>query len=213
METYFAEDMPQGSPEWFRVRMGIPTASAFFKVMAKAGPRGGTTHKEYVQRAQYMRVIAAEIITGEPGEEEWQGNRHTERGKEREDEARALYALDHDVEPVRVGFIRNGNCGCSPDSLVGESGGLEIKDALPHRQIERLQDGTLPPEHRWQVIGSLLVSERESWDFMSHARGLPPFYVRVHRDKVKAELAELRAGIDRFVAETDVLVRWIKAMA
>lgn len=213
MDVYLADQIEQGSDEWFRVRMGIPTASEFFKVMAKVGPKGGTTHKEYVQRSQYMRTIAAEIITGEPSESEWQGNRHTERGKEREDEARALYALDHDVEPLRVGFIRNGNCGCSPDSLVGDVGGLEIKDILPARQIERLQDGTLPSEHRWQVIGSLLVSEREWWDFMSHSRGLPPFYVRVYRDKVKDELVQLREGIDRFVAETEALVRWIRAMA
>jgi hypothetical protein len=213
MQVYTADEIPQGSPEWFEVRRGIPTASAFFKVMAKAGPRGGTSHKEYVQRAQYMRMLAGEIITGEPAEQEWSGNHHTERGKGREDEARAKYAFLHDVEPMPLGFVRNGNCGCSPDSFVGDVGGLEIKDCVPHRQIERLQDGTLPNEHRWQVIGSLLVCEdREWWDFVSHCRGLPLFEVRVYRDAVQAELKELREGIDRFVAETARLVEWIQAM-
>lgn len=212
MRVYRHDEIEQGSAQWFEVRKGIPTASSFYKVMAKAGPRGGTSHKEYVQRAQYMRILAGEIITGEPAEPEWHGNQHTERGKEREDEARAKYAFLHDVDPVRVGFVRNGNCGCSPDSFVG-TGGLEIKDALPHRQIERLQDGTLPSEHRWQVIGSLLVCEdREYWDFVSHCRGLPLFEVRVYRDKVATELKELREGIDRFVEETQKLVEWIGAM-
>jgi len=212
MRIYTAEEAPQGSVEWFELHKGLPTASEFFKVMAKVGPRGGTTGKEYVQRAQYMRMLAGEIVTDEPREPEWFGNRHTERGKEREDEARTLYAFKHDCEPERIGFVENGNCGCSPDSFVG-LGGLEIKDVLPHRQIERLQDGALPSEHKWQVVGSLLVCEdREWWDFVSHSRGLPLFEVRVYRDKVKSELEELREGIDRFCAERDRLVEWIGAM-
>jgi hypothetical protein len=211
MEVF--RDIDQGSAAWFELRKGLPTASEFHKVMAKTGPRGGTSSKEYVMRAGYMRVLAGEIITGEVAEQEWAGNRHTERGKEREDEARALYALMHDVEPERIAFVRNGNCGASPDSFVGDVGGVEIKDALPHRQIERLTDGTLPSEHKWQVIGNLLVCEdREWWDFVSHARGLPPFEKRVYRDKVKAELAELREGIDKFCVERDQLVRWIGTM-
>lgn len=213
MEVLSADDCPQGSLAWFEARKGMPTASEFWKVMAKVGPRGGTTHKEYVSRAKYMRALAGEIVTGEPRDPEWDGNRHTERGKEREDEARSLYAMRHDVEPHRVGFVRNGNCGCSPDSLIGDVGGLELKDVLPAVQIERLQDGTLQSEYRWQVIGSLLVCEdREWWDFASHSRGLPLFEVRTYRDKVKAELAELREGIDRFCEERDKLVKWIGSM-
>lgn len=213
MEVLDAETCPQGSEQWFKAHMGIPTASEFSKVMAKVGPRGGTSDKVYVSRMKYMRALAGEIITGEPREPEWFGNRHTERGKEREDEARNLYAMRHDCDPVRVGFVRNGNCGCSPDSLIGAAGGLELKDVLPAVQIERLQDGTLPSEYRWQVIGSLLVCEdREWWDFASHSRGLPLFEVRTYRDKVKPQLQELREGIDKFCAERDRLVEWIGAM-
>lgn len=205
-------DIDQGSPEWFRLHLGLPTASEFYKVMAKVGPRGGTSHREYVMRDQYLRMLAGEVVTGELREPEWFGNRHTERGKEREAEARALYALKHDVEPEIIGFVRNGNCGCSPDSFAA-SGGVEIKDVLAHRQIERLKAGVLPGEHRWQVIGSLLVCEdREYWDFVSHCRGLPLFEIRVDRGKVKAELAELRAAIDKFCDERDQLVSWIEAM-
>ena len=50
-----------------------------------------------------------------------------ERGRLQEDDARRLYAFMADVDPVRVGFIRAGRRGCSPDSLIGEDGGLEIK--------------------------------------------------------------------------------------
>lgn len=211
MEVF--RDIDQGSQAWFELRKGLPTASEFHKVMAKTGPRGGTSGKEYVMRADYLRLLAGEVITGEVAEQEWGGNRHTDRGNTREDEARALYAVMHDVEPERIAFVRNGNCGASPDSFVGAIGGVEIKDAIAKRQIERLQAGTLPPEHRWQVIGNLLVCEdREWWDFVSHCRALPPFEFRVYRDKVKSELAELRDGIDKFCTERDQLVKWIGAM-
>ena len=65
MEVLDAETCPQGSEQWFKAHMGLPTASEFFKVMAKVGPKGGTTHKEYIQRTQYMRMLAGEILTGE----------------------------------------------------------------------------------------------------------------------------------------------------
>lgn len=203
-------DIVQGTDEWRKVRMGIPTASEFASVCAKAGPRGGTSSKEYVSRLNYMRKLAGEILTGEPMDS--YENEDMRRGKEREDEARLMYALIHEVEPQRVGFIRNGNCGCSPDSLIGEAGGLELKDAKPHVQIARLEAGTLPTEHVKQVYGELLVSEREWWDFMSHCRNLPPLIIRVHRDEIKDELAELRESIDRFVAELDLMVRRVRAM-
>ena len=189
--------------------MGIPTASEFATVCAKVGPRGGTSHKEYVGRTRYLRKLAGEILTGEPMGDEYQ-NAAMLRGKEREDEARELYAMLKEVDPVQVGFIRNGNCGASPDSLIGDDGGLEIKDADPHVQIERLEAGTLPPEHRWQVVGNIMVAEREWWEFMSHCRGLPPLIVRTYRDE--QQIAELRESIDRFCAELELLVKRIQAM-
>jgi hypothetical protein len=201
-------DIMQGTDAWRRVRMGIPTASEFAAVCAKPGPRGGTSHKEMVGRTSYMHKLAGEILTGEPMES--YENDNMLRGKEREQEARDLYSLLHDVEPQQVGFIRNGNCGCSPDSLVGDAGGLEIKDALPHVQIARLKHGALPSEHRLQVYGELMVSGREWFDFMSHCRNLPPLIIRVPRDE--AVIAEIRDAVDKFVAELDQLVKWIRAM-
>src|SRR5690606_35269405 len=116
----------------------------------------------------------------------------------------------NDVEPEQVGFVRNGNCGCSPDSLIGDNGMLEIKDAIGSVQIARLRAGTLPPEHRLQCLGNLLVAEREWIDFMSHSRGLPPLIVRVHRDEIA--LDELRRSVDKFVDELNNLVEWVKRM-
>jgi len=132
------------------------------------------------------------------------------RGKEREAEARSLYALLKDADPVLVGFIRNGNCGCSPDALIGADGMLEIKDAIGSIQIERLLAGTLPPEHVAQCQGALMVAEREWLDFMSYCRAMPPLIVRVYRDEPYVNA--LRADVAEFVDELDALVAQIRSM-
>jgi hypothetical protein len=169
-------DCEQGTPEWFAARAGIPTASEFHTVMA-VGPRGGKS----ATRVAYLNKLAGEILTGEPMASYSNGD--MERGKLMEDEARDLYAFQNGVEPQRVGFIRDGDAGCSPDSLIGEDGGLEIKSAAAHIQIARMLDGRLPPEHKAQVYGNIWLAKRKWWDFASYCPKLPLFVVRVYRDE------------------------------
>lgn len=166
----------QGTPEWFAARAGIPTASMFKTVMA-VGPKGGKS----VGRVDYLNKLAGELLTGEPMDNYVSAD--MERGKLMEDEARDLYAFQNDIEPQRVGFIRNGNKGASPDSLIGNNGGLEIKSAAAHIQIDRLLHGELPTEHKAQVQGSLWICEREWWDFCSYCPKLPLLQIRVFRDE------------------------------
>jgi hypothetical protein len=197
-------DIAQGTTEWLEARAKIPTASMFAEVMAKPGPKGGIAKG----RQTYMYKLAGEIITGEPMDS--YTNAHMERGIEREDEARSLYAFLTNSTPEQVGFIRNGNCGCSPDSVIGTDGILEIKDALAHIQIDRLLRNVMPSEHKAQVQGQLMVTGRKWCDFMSHCRGLPPLIVRVERDE--EYIAEIRAAVDAFVTELDALVARIRSL-
>ena len=191
-------DIEQGSGEWFAARAGIPTASRFATVMAKG---------EGKTRAEYMRKLAGEIITGELAE--GFTTPHMERGKLMEDEARETYAFINSVEPYQVGFIRSGDKGASPDSLIGSDGGLEIKTALPHIQIDRLERDRLPPEHKAQVQGNLWISEREWWDFVSYWPRLPMLITRVYRDE--PYIKTMSDEIDRFNDEKAALVERIRA--
>mgnify|MGYP003388297107 FL=1 len=77
-------DVEQGSDDWFKARMGIPTASMFKTVMA-SGKGGG----ESVTRRKYMLQLAGERITTAPRES--YTNEHMERGKEQEPAALAEY--------------------------------------------------------------------------------------------------------------------------
>lgn len=194
-------DVEQGSEEWFAARAGIPTASKFATVMA-VGKQGGKS----VTRVEYLNKLAGEILTGEPMST--YRNDDMERGNEQEDEARDLYAFTNGVEPQRIGFVRNGNKGCSPDAFIGDNGGLEIKDALAHVQIERLLRGTLPPEHKAQVQGGLWVCEREWWDFVSHCRKLPLLVVRVFRDE--DYIKKLANEVELFNIELQQTVEYIR---
>lgn len=202
MTLQIYDDVEQGSETWFQIRSGLPTASEFATVLAK-GRDGGDSKT----RRTYMLKLAGEIITGEPAES--YTNAHMERGKEMEDQARETYAFVHEPDIQRVGFIRNGQKGASPDSLIGDDGGLEVKTALPHIQIDRLLKDDLPPEHRAQVQGSMWVAEREWWDFVSYWPRLPLFVKRVHRDE--AYIAKLAAAVDAFNEELALLVERIRA--
>lgn len=195
-------DCEQNSAEWFAARAGVATASKFHTVMAR-GKEGGAS----VTRAAYLRQLAGEILTGEPAPEGY-SNDFMARGHEYEDEARRMFAFMRDVDPTRVGFVRNGRMGCSPDSLIGDGAGLEIKVAIPAVQIERLQRGTLPTEHVAQVQGSMLVTDRPTWHFVSYCPKLPALILDVPRDD--AYVAQLAKSIDAFNSELDALVASIR---
>jgi len=186
-------DFPQRSPEWYAIRRGLPTASEFGSIItAKRG--------DYATAADtYINSLIDELMRpdAEPG---FTGNRHTLRGEVLEPEARELYAFSHDVEPRQVGFILNdeGTLGCSPDSLVGSDGGLEIKCPDGPTHVKWLRGKCIPDEHKAQVHGSLIITGLAWWDFLSYCPGYESLEVRVVPDKFTETL---RGHLDRFLKE------------
>jgi hypothetical protein len=191
-------DCEQCSPEWFAVRLGIPTTSEFHTVLAKG---------QGIVRKTYMLKLAGEILTGEQAQS--YSNDHMDRGKAMEAEARTLYAFMYDADTESVGFLRNGRKGWSPDSLIGDNGGLEIKTALPHILIDKLLKDDFPPEHKAQVQGGLWVGEREWIDLVIYWPKLPLFVKRAYRDDVY--IKTLSDEVTRFNEELDAAVEKIKA--
>ena len=190
-------DLEQGTPEWRQARAGIPTASAFKSLLAKG---------EGKMRKTYMHKLAGEIITGEPAEN--YSNGYMERGHALEGEARDLYAFTTDAEPAQVGFIRNGAKGCSPDSLIGSDGMLEIKTQAPHLLVETLLADKFPSEHVAQCQGALWVAEREWIDLVVYYPGMPVFIKRAFRDE--EYIARLSEAVDQFNAELAEIVAAVR---
>jgi len=185
-------NMPQGSDEWYEVRRGIVTASEFGTLLMQG--RGGGDSKT---RRTYMLKLMGERLTGDPMYR--YTNDHMERGHDQEPAARELYAFQADVEPQAVGFIKNGSVGCSPDSIVGDDGMVEIKTKLAHLHLDVLLGGTVPTEHMAQIQGQLWVAERQWCDFVSYCPKLPLFVKRVERDE--AFIERIAKAVDLFERE------------
>ena len=196
-------DCTQGEPEWHLCRLGIPTASKFSDVLAKG---------QGITRRKYLYQLAGEILTGE--RHEGYSNQHMERGKEQEDEARKLYQLIYGGDLTSVGFMRRGDAGASPDSLVGDDGLLEVKTRLPHLQVELLatySEDKPPAENITQVQGQMAISGRSWCDLISYCRGLPLARWQIARDE--AFIGRLWAEIDAFNEELTQMVTKIRGMA
>jgi len=190
-------NMPQGSDEWFEVRRGIVTASEFGTLLMQG--RSGADSKT---RRTYMLKLMGERLTGDPMYR--YTNDHMERGHDQEPAARELYAFQTDLEPQAVGFIKNGSVGCSPDSIVGDKGMVEIKTKLAHLHLDVLLGDVVPNEHMAQIQGQLWVAEREWCDFVSYCPKLPLFVKRVHRDE--AFIERIAKAVDLFERELVTLM-------
>ena len=191
----------QRSPEWFQARMGIPTASEFKTVLSK-----GVGKAPSKTRRTYMLKLAGEIITGQPMDSF--SNAHMERGIAMEPEARAWYEFLKGVDTQPVGFIRNGNTGCSPDALVGGDGLLEVKTKLPHLLGDVLTRGEFPSEYIAQCQGQLWISGRAWLDLVIYWPDMPTFITRVQRDE--DFIAALTNEVKLFNMQLDDLVEQIR---
>jgi hypothetical protein len=192
----------QRSDAWFSARRGLPTCSRFDSILT---PR--TAAPASAQETLLNELIAESILPPELGLIKPQfTNDDIERGMILEAEARCAYDLEFAKgQPVtEAGFVLHdsGLFGGSPDALVGEDGGVEIKCPAPATHIGYIRKGVLPDAYKCQVHGYLLVSGRKFWSFFSYARAFPPFHIRVERDDFTAKLeAELFNFCSRYNQE------------
>jgi hypothetical protein len=186
----------QGTPEWYALRIGIPTASMFHKIITPGG-------KPSAQARGYMYRLIAERLLNEQMESGLDRIEHIERGKMDEPNARAQLSFTHNLELEPVGFVTDdaGRMGCSPDRLVaGSPEAVEIKCPAPWTQIGYLLDGP-GDDYRPQVQGQMLVGEFEKVHFYSWHRQMPPKYLITNRDE--KYIAVLFGLLDRFLDELD----------
>ena len=168
-------DVVQGSEEWRTLRLGIPTASGFHRIIS---PK---QLKPSAQRHRYLAELLVEKQTGRPYDmaaTSWMG-----RGTALEDEARKFYEFQTGVDVEQVGFITNdaGTIGGSPDGLVGSDGIVEIKCRSAARHVEVLM-GTVELASMGQVQGLLWLTERAWCDVVHYCPGLKQDITRVERD-------------------------------
>lgn len=189
---------PQGSEGWRQDRIGKVTASRIADLMAKTKTGWGAS------RANYMAELIAERLTGVPAASFT--NAAMQWGTETEPQARAAYEFftGHDV--TEVGLIDHPTIpmsGASPDGLVLDDGGLEIKCPNTATHIETLLSGSIPVKYADQMQWGMACTGRKWWDFVSFDPRMPEhmrfFCVRVQRDPKRIE--EITAAVIQFQAE------------
>lgn len=188
MKTY--DLVEQGTPEWLALRSGKFTASEDFQQLVTGG-------KDTVDKL--IRKKAAERITGQCVLSGFT-NANMERGKALEQEAVEMFEASEGLAVQRVGFIDASEwAGASPDGLIGENAGIEIKCRDIHTHLACFLEG-YDKSYKWQIQGNLYVSEREFWYFVSYNPhyahiGKHLFIEKIPRDE--SAIAQIRAGIER----------------
>lgn len=192
----------QGGPEWIRARLGIPTASRFDRILT------AKTLKPSAQAAGYIEELVAEWAIGEPLDAFSSG--FMDRGTGMEEEAAEWYEGETGIVTQKVGLCLrdDGRVGCSPDRLVGEDGGLEIKCPSAKTHVGYLlgRPGIVAEEYLHQVQGALWLTGRAWWDVLAYHPTMPPILWRVAPDPrfhaaldaaMAVFLADLEAAKDR----------------
>lgn len=172
--------MKQRSTEWAQARRGKITASRFGDVLASPETK---RYQNYLQ----------EVLDGLRGVPDFDDLHKPwfRHGRQWEDAARGEYEWERDVTVTQVGLIVHPDIdfiGCSPDGLVGDDGGVELKCCKVRAEFDNIltKKGTMREGYKPQVQGCMWVASRGWWDFFAfyqdeHGRASKP--LRVERDE------------------------------
>ena len=194
----------QNTDAWFTEKLGKISASNADKIMTD-------DFKPSKQREGYLYELAAERITGQRDPLAYKGSGYMEQGNERQEESRKLYELMYDCEVTPGGVCYPDDKKqflCSPDGIIVDSNGLEMKNPAPKTQVKYLLKGELPTEYKPQIQMSLLVTGFEFWMFMSYSPGLDPLVIKVVRDE--KYIGALRGELMTACQELEAIIQKVK---
>jgi hypothetical protein len=170
-------DVQQGSWDWMRLRAGKICASELKNLITdKLKIRSWASEMPN----NYLHRKVAEKWRGE-ALQSFGGNQQTDQGTICEDQARNFFGslLESDIETIGGIESDDERLWCSPDGIIGESVGLEIKCPNADTQVGWLLAGGVPEEHLLQIQFSLWVSGFKQWQFLSWCKDFPHLAVIV----------------------------------
>lgn len=191
----------QGSPEWYKLRAGIPTSSEFHHIVTPKKMELSASRRKYAARLVCERLL------------NWQADsldriKHIEDGKLNEPFAAAQFQEIYEIETRHLGFATtdDGRFGASPDRVVmkGDNVGLtvEIKAPTLPIQMERLLFGN-GEEYRLQVLGHLWVTEADKAVYYSYCPRTPAFHAEFGRDE--PAIKKMADCLEQFSDELEAL--------
>lgn len=203
MKLYRVE---QGSVEWYRRRLGIPTSSNFHRIVT---PKGEPSK----QAVKYLYRLVAERLLHETMDDEIGFVKWVAQGREQEPYAVQQFEFVNEVELEPGGFVtsNDGRIGASPDRIFkGHKESLEIKSPAPWTQLQYLLEG---PEDAYiaQTQGHLLVGDEfDVVHFYTYNPRTPPFHKIILRDRAYQGI--LRSALSSFCDVLDVTTERARAL-
>jgi hypothetical protein len=230
-ERQASKYLDQGSENWEQIRAGRFTSSEIWKIMEfgyrpmnenelaarpKTGKGSKTTRvidvsKMGLKGLTYINQKVAEVMTGQPKPSSYAYP--LVYGKETEPLAVAFFEMQTGLITEETGFQPWGDhAGGSPDRLIGEDAGLEVKCPFySENQIDylllndRFDLKANYPEYYWQIVSLMLFCDRKTWHFCT-------FDPRMIEDKHKLthmviKWEEVEEDIDTLVTAIETAVR------
>jgi hypothetical protein len=115
----------------------------------------------------------------------------------------------------QVGFIGYGDgAGCSPDGLVGDDGGVEIKCPNTATHLQTLLDRKVPEKYITQMMWQMACADRPWCDFVSFDPRLPEkhqlFIKRINYDPEMVNLLE--NSVIQFLGDVDLKIQQLESL-
>lgn len=194
----------QNTSKWYGDRLFHFTSSELHKLLKRSrdGKELGKVAEGYI-----FDKLAEELTNGTILDYTQLDTKEVRWGHRWEPVARELYETRMGVNVELCGFIEWSRMfGGSPDGLVGEDGGIEIKcpyNTAVHAQYLLLSTpeelNALKPEYYAQIQGNLLVTGRKWFDFVSYDPRVqnPKFAIKILRIPRNEEFIEsIRKALD-----------------
>ncbi len=176
----------QSSTEWLQARLGIVTASECDALVSPTFKiRTGQGHETYLHKKVCERLLGFSSNNG--------SSFAMDNGSILEHEAIPWFSFEYNLDVQRVGLCLtdDGKAGASPDGLIGEDGGIEIKCPSPEVHLGYMIANKVPEIYLTQLHMSLWVTGRKFWYFVSYSRQFQPMVLRVERDEEACDIIDL----------------------
>lgn len=179
---------------------------------SRAGDMMATIKSGEAAARRDLRVqLVCERLTG-VSQENGYVNADMQRGIDKEADALMAYEALTGQLAQPVGFIAHDEllAGCSPDGLIGDVGGLELKCPKSATHLAYLRSKSVPKDYLYQMVHGLWITGAQWWDFVSFDDRFPPplqvFHIRLQRNDTDVKAYEVMARaflneIDREVEE------------
>lgn len=239
--SYQPKYIDQGSEAWEQMRCGRFTSSELYRIMEcgkremtkqelESRPKKGTGSKTTLvpdpskmseKGMTYIYQKVAEVLTGRSKPPAYAYP--LVYGKETEPEAVEYFEKKFDVECLEVGFQPWGDhAGGSPDRLIGEKEGLEIKCPFQsENQIQYLMLTDLwdlkraHPDYFWQCVSLMMFTGRDLWHFCTYDPRMIKdehklTHIEIPADKVQEEMDQINQAIAGAVKEKLMIIQTLK---